>query len=169
MMEAANMTEEHDRREGRARGVSPVGRFLAYGALGWITEVVWTGLGSAFHGDLRLVGHTYLWMFPIYGLALVLERIHDAIRRHPAWIRGLIWMMLIFAIEYSSGWTLKVLTGAVPWDYGPRAVSVGGFIRLDYAPAWFVAGLLFEKIHDALICHEHEVAFGPFGERRRRR
>ncbi|MDK2986766.1 MAG: hypothetical protein PWQ96_2410, partial [Clostridia bacterium] len=24
------------------------------------------------------------------------------------------------------------------------------FIRLDYAPVWFTAGLLFEKLHDFL-------------------
>lgn len=130
--------------------VAPAGRFLIYGTLGWVIEVIWTGLGSALHGDPRLVAHTYLWMFPIYGLALALERVHDATRSYPAWIRGLVWMTLIYAIEYLSGWTLKTLFGAVPWDYGARAVSVGGFIRLDYAPAWFAAGLLFEKIHDVL-------------------
>ena len=33
-----------------------------------------------------------------------------------------------------------------PWDYSGAAFQYRGIIRLDYAPLWFAAGLIFEKI-----------------------
>ncbi len=123
-------------------------RFIIYGLLGWSLETFWTGLGSAFKGDIRLRGFSYLWMFPIYGLAALFEPIHDRIRRWSWIVRGGIWVILIYAIEYFSGWLLRVMTGRCPWDYqGSTRFEVDGLIRLDYAPAWFIAGLLFERIH----------------------
>lgn len=126
-------------------------RFVIYGALGWLIEIVWTGLGSVLRRDPRLRAQTYLWMFPIYGGgALMLERLHAGIADWPWWGRGLIWATAIFAIEYVTGALLRRLTGACPWDYTGTRFSVQGLIRLDYLPAWFVLGLLFERAHAAL-------------------
>lgn len=125
-------------------------RFLIYGFTGWCIEVFWTGLGSFLSGDIKLQGWTYIWMFPIYGLAIFLEPVHDRLRHLPAVLRGGVYTVLIFLIEYSTGWLLKILTGVCPWDYSGTPFSVHGFIRFDFAPAWFAAGLLFEKLHDAL-------------------
>jgi uncharacterized membrane protein len=125
-------------------------RFVIYGFAGWCTEIFWTGLGSLLSGDLRLQGWTYIWMFPIYGLAVLFEPVHNKIRKWPVIVRGGVYTVLIFIIEFSTGWMIKMLTGACPWDYGNRPFSVGGFIRLDYGPAWFAAGLLFERLHDTL-------------------
>ena len=127
-------------------------RFLIYGTLGWAVEIIWTGLGSILRRDARLVGRTYLWMFLIYGLAApLLEPIHFAVA-HLAWPwRGLIWAGSIFTIEYITGWLLREATGSCPWDYTGVRLSVNGLIRLDYAPAWFVLGLLFERLHRALL------------------
>ena len=33
-----------------------------------------------------------------------------------------------------------------PWDYNNAKTNVDGVIRLDYAPFWLAAGLIFEKI-----------------------
>ena len=33
-----------------------------------------------------------------------------------------------------------------PWAYDRSGWNVGGVIRLDYAPAWFLVGLLFERV-----------------------
>jgi uncharacterized membrane protein len=70
-------------------------RFILYGFLGWILEIIFTGSGSLLRGSISLTGYTYLWMFPIYGLAVFLEPIHDGIRKAPWPIRGLIWVALI--------------------------------------------------------------------------
>lgn len=125
-------------------------RFLFYGLVGWCTEIVYTGLDSLLKGDWRLPGVTYLWMLPIYGLGVFLERVHDLIRPKPWFVRGIIWLLLIWSIEYTSGWILKDITGFCPWDYSDSSYSVNGFIRLDMAPQWFLAGLLFERLHDWL-------------------
>ena len=126
-------------------------RFILYGLMGWIVEVIFTGTFSLLSGSLRLAAQTYLWMFPIYGLAVFFEPVHDRIR-YLIWpLRGLIWAGLIFFIEYTTGWILKSTIGICPWDYsGHTPYSVHGFIRLDYTPFWFTGGLIWEKIHDYL-------------------
>jgi hypothetical protein len=124
-------------------------RFFIYGLTGWIMEILWTGAGSLINGDMRLGGFTNLWMFIIYGMAVFLEPIHDIIHKWRWPIRGFIWMVLIWGIEYTSGLLLVNILGVYPWLYkGPFAID--GLVRLDFAPAWFAAGLIFERIHLAL-------------------
>ena len=52
---------------------------------------------------------------------------------------------LIYIAEYSTGVFLKRY-GACPWDYSKAKFNVKGVIRFDYAPAWLLTGLIFEKI-----------------------
>lgn len=114
-------------------------------------EVAYTGILSGLAGNWRLTSTTYLWMFPIYGLAVLLEPLHDALRQWTWFWRGLVWVLAIWTIEASTGFLIQVLTGAIPWDYsGDSQWQVSGLIRLDMAPLWFGAGLLFEQIHDYL-------------------
>lgn len=117
-------------------------------------EVVFTSLESILAGDLRLMGRTSLLMFPIYGMGAALEpvgeqidqflgdspRPKDRVIRH-----GMIYMVLIFTAEYLSGTWLRA-HGMCPWDYTGRRSNINGLIRLDFAPLWFGAGLLFEQI-----------------------
>jgi len=126
-------------------------RFILYGFMGWCLEVFWTGLGSLIRGDATLHGWTYIWMFPIYGLAILLEPVHERIRDWPVAVRGGIYTVLIFAIEYVTGTALRMILGVCPWDYSASPYSIHGVIRLDFAPFWFIVGLLFEKVHDALV------------------
>ncbi|HEX2954972.1 MAG TPA: hypothetical protein VHR47_13460 [Bacillota bacterium] len=127
-------------------------RFFAYGLLGWGMEILWTGLGSLLQGNLRLTGHSYLWMFPIYGGAgMLMECIHEATRFRPWLLRGIIWLAVIWSVEYVSGWSIKSVTGECPWDYRQSTRwTIKGFIRWDYGPAWLIAGLIFERVHDFL-------------------
>ncbi|MFZ5969163.1 MAG: putative ABC transporter permease [Bacillota bacterium] len=126
-------------------------RFFIYGLIGWCIEILWTGLGAALSGSKKLMGYTYLWMLPIYGAAIFLEPIHYLIMDLPVLLRGGVWVVLIYFIEYATGWAIRKKIGICPWDYGNVRYAVDGLIRLDYAPAWFVAGLLFEKIHFLLL------------------
>jgi uncharacterized membrane protein len=127
-------------------------RFALYGLLGWGLEIFWTGMGSAARGDVRLAGTTYLWMFPIYGLAVFLEPLHNKIRTWPWYMRGLVWLLVIWSIEYATGGLIRAVTGNSPWDYtGSTRWHLSGLIRLDMAPVWFATGLLFERVHDLLV------------------
>jgi uncharacterized membrane protein len=129
--------------------ISMAVRFVVYGTIGWVLEVLWTGLGSLLAGDPRLRSQTYLWMFPIYGAAVLLEGVHDYIRNWHWLARGLIYMTIIFAVEYSTGWLIRDIVGTAPWVYTNR-FAIDNLIRLDYAPVWFVVGFLFERVHDFL-------------------
>ncbi|HBG75941.1 hypothetical protein QBE55_00300 [Eubacteriales bacterium mix99] len=124
-------------------------RFILYGFTGWGIEIIWTGLGSLLQGNYKLSGYTSIWMFFIYGCAVFLERIHDRIAHLPWGIRGLIWVLLIYCIEYISGFLMDSLFGICPWHYTGK-FAMNGYINFSFAPAWFVAGLLFERLHKSL-------------------
>lgn len=125
-------------------------RYIIYGLVGMNMEVIWTGISQINNGSKNFVGHTSLWMFFIYGLAvLILEPIHTLIAGHNIFVRGCVWVTVIFAIEFVSGGVLR-LFGIEAWRYSGD-MAVLGLIRLDYAPAWFAVGLIFEKLHNALI------------------
>lgn len=126
-------------------------RFLFYGVAGWVVEVLFTGVGSAVRRDRSATAKTYLWMHPIYGgTALVLEQVARRMKRAPFWARGLAYTGVIYAAEYGSGWLLRRGMGKCPWDYSGSGRDVHGLVRLDYAPAWYALGLLFEPLHAAV-------------------
>lgn len=128
-------------------------RFFIYGLIGWCTETVWTGFGSLVKGDLTMYAWTYIWMFPIYGSMIFLEPVHDRIRHFPAVLRGGVYAILFFAVEYATGSMLRAFIGRCPWNYsGPY--SINGIITLTFIPVWFAGGLLFEKLHDFLVNKE---------------
>lgn len=126
-------------------------RFILYGIAGWCVEIVWTGFGSMLNGDVTLRAWTNMWMFLIYGLAIFLEPIHNNIRHLPIIMRGAIYSALIIIFEYLIGSFLALVLGTCPWHYNNGPFTIQGITRLDYFPYWLVAGLLFEKLHDALL------------------
>ena len=81
--------------------------FLLCGLLGWSLEIFWTGLHSLFKGDRQLMGHSSLWMFPIYGSAPFLAPLMRILQKNCIWKRGLIYMLCIYLGEYISGRLLK--------------------------------------------------------------
>lgn len=108
-------------------------------------EILYTGLHSMKTENRTLTGRTSIWMFPIYGMACMLRPVCRLLSHKNILIRGSIYTCLIFLAEYTSGTLLKKYE-ACPWDYSDAPLNVHGVIRLDYAPLWFGAGLLFEKI-----------------------
>lgn len=119
--------------------------FLICGLTGWCLEILFTSLGSARKQDFRLIGQTSVWMFPIYGSAAMIKPVYRHIKKMPAVLRGMIYSTGIFCFEYVSGSILKK-HHVCPWDYSGTPASVNGLIRLDYAPVWMAAGLIFERI-----------------------
>lgn len=125
-------------------------RFIVYGTIGVGAEILWTGLGTLIRGDLSMAGHSSIWMFPIYGMMVFLEKIHDNTRHMPVIIRGGVYTLLIYTGEFISGTFLKLI-GACPWNYEQLPFSIYGVITFSYIPVWFILGLFFEILHDFLI------------------
>ena len=128
-------------------------KFITCGLTGWCMEILFTALSSFRRRELKLMGVTSLWMFPIYGMAVFLQPIYSIIKNFPFFIRGGIYSILIFTFEYLSGNFLKK-RNLCPWDYSNAKYNLHGLIRFDYAPFWALAGLLFERI---LIKKEREL------------
>ena len=112
--------------------------------IGWTMEILWTGLHAFRVRNLKLTGSSSLWMFPIYGSAAFLAPLMQKMRTIPLIRRGLVYMSCIFLGEYVSGRLLK-LKNMCPWDYSRTPYHLHGVIRLDYAPVWFLVGLLYEQ------------------------
>jgi len=122
--------------------------FLICGICGWSLECFWTGLSSIRkwkNNDRTLLCRTSVWMFPIYGMAACLSPICSKLEKRHTLFRGGVYATLIYIAEYSTGVFLKRY-GACPWDYSKAKFNVKGVIRFDYAPAWLLTGLIFEKI-----------------------
>ena len=130
--------------------------FVKCGLAGWCLEIVFTSVESIMARDMRLMGRTSLWMFPIYGMGALLGPISRGIDRwigdakilslkDKFWRHGLNDMVLIFLAEYVTGALLKA-RNMCPWDYTGRLFNIDGLIRLDFAPFWFGTGLLIERL-----------------------
>lgn len=128
--------------------------FVTCGLVGWCLEVFWTGTGSLFRGDPSLKSNTSLLMFPIYALAAFLKPLYKLIADKPVAFRGTVYALCIYAVEYTSGSILKKL-GACPWNYEQAKYNIKGIIRLDFAPAWFTVGLLYEKLLNPIQSRSH--------------
>ena len=128
-------------------------RYILYGLGGWCGEVIFTALTDSLpKRDWRLVGTTYLWMFPIYGLlAVFYEPIHDLIRDLPVLVRALFWAVGFTAVELVTGWLIARVTGLCPWDYSEKRFAINAYIRWDFFPVWAIIGLALEPVHDFLV------------------
>lgn len=120
--------------------------------LGMALEVVFTAIMDfPKSGNLRLMGYTYIWMIPIYCVVYPgCWLLYPHLSQWPFPARGLLYVAIIYVVEYASGWLLKKTTGACPWDYTGAKWAVHGLIRLDYAPAWFGASLTYEWVYRVL-------------------
>lgn len=119
--------------------------FIRCGLFGWCLEICFTAFDSFRKRELRLMGQTSLWMFPIYGSVSFLSPLFRKLKNLPFYLRGSIYALCIFGGELLSGLFLT-RHKLCPWDYARSRWRIGRIIRLDYFPCWFFAGLLFEKL-----------------------
>ena len=120
--------------------------FLLCGLSGWCMECFWTGMTSIRrHTDKELPCRTSIWMFPIYGMAAVIGPVSTKLKNHCTFVRGFIYGSGILATEFITGTILK-RHQCCPWDYSKAKLNYKGVIRIDYFPAWMLAGLFFEKL-----------------------
>ena len=119
--------------------------FLTCGLTGWCMEIIYTSLYCLREKNYKLIGNTSIWMFPIYGMASLLAPVCRLLKGKNIMLRGSIYTCGIFTCEYITGMLLKK-HHLCPWDYSQSPVNINGVIRLDYAPFWLLAGVLFEHI-----------------------
>lgn len=120
--------------------------FMKCGLIGWGLECFWTGCGSIRENkDKKMSCATSLWMFPIYGMAALISPISHLLKGKNVMMRGTVYTVCIFLTEYGTGSLLKK-KGCCPWDYSSAKTNFKGVVRFDYAPLWFIVGLLYEKI-----------------------
>lgn len=129
------------------------GRAVIYCCYGWSVEVAFNAIRNAIVSrpvDWRLPGGTQLWTGLGYaGGGCLFELAHNALRSWPFPVRGLVYLPVLYGIEFVIGWTIKRWFGHAPWEYSGR-FQVKGLIKLSYAPAWIVFLLSLERLHDGL-------------------
>lgn len=119
--------------------------YLHCGILGWCLEILFTALQSFRRREKTGMGNTSVFMFFIYGMAAFLKPVYALIRGMPKFFRGLVYTVCIFSAEYTTG-ALLSKKDLCPWNYERSRFHIRKLIRLDYAPLWFITGLLFERV-----------------------
>ena len=121
---------------------------IFWGSFGMLIEVCFTALRILIvEKKLSLVGHTSLWMFPVYAFGLtygfdfilyLFER--DIIR----WLSYPFWVWLV---ELAIGLP-AVRFGIRIWDYRylPKMLHWSGIISFAHYPLWMGFGILVELI-----------------------
>lgn len=131
--------------------------FFAFGCVGITTEIFFTAISTVVESMLnnepiswRLLGFSYIWMFPIYGLiAFFAPIVFRFLLKYPLLLRLFLAAIIIFVVEFISGFLLDQLTGSCPWEY-KHGYHVMGYIQLEYLPAWMLFVFIIEKIYKFL-------------------
>ncbi|MCD8528943.1 MAG: hypothetical protein LRY27_03020 [Chitinophagales bacterium] len=130
---------------------------LIFACIGITTEVVFTGVSNLVNHfiaddaiDWALGGKTYLWMFFIYAsIPLLFKLFNPWVEKYNLFIKALIGVLIIYIIEFSTGFLLEMITGVCPWKY-TEGLHLFGYIRLDYFPFWYAFALLVIWVYKTL-------------------
>ncbi len=123
---------------------------VLFAVLGLGFEVVFTSVFD-FKSDKRrfLMGYSSLWYAPLYALAPVFLHLTSGwLFALPIWVRGFVYTLIIWLVEYMAMWALRLLLGQSPSEkhYFTSRWNIHGLIRLDFFPAMFFMGLAFELV-----------------------
>lgn len=136
-------------------------KVFAYGCAGLLIEVFFTGIHSLWTRNWRATSQTYLWMLPLYGFGGVLfEAVYAS--HWPRLLLALLYTVMIYTLEFFSGWALKKLLGRCPWDYGAGKYTPMGLVHLGYAPLWFALAYFFTPVSHVLSKLLQVIATGAF-------
>lgn len=122
-------------------------RAAVMACVGVAGEVLFTAFAQP-QGGRRLIGFSYVWMFPVYALLYPGFMILRPLVEGWAWPwRGALYAAGIMTFELLTGLLLRAALGEAPWEPGYRGKRwcVYGLVRLDYFPAWAAGALAFER------------------------
>ena len=121
--------------------------------VGVAAEIAFTALTGP-KRDRRLIGYSYVWMFPIYALLYPGFRILLPLVGHWVWpLRAGFYAALIMVFEMLTGLILRATIGEAPWEpeYRGQKWAVLNLVRLDYCPAWAAGALVFERAYRLVV------------------
>jgi hypothetical protein len=127
---------------------------LFFICLGMTCEVFFTAFTALFTDNpinnkplIALAGITYVWMAFIYALIPILGVLfYDKVKNIPIYLRLPMYVLIIYIIEFTSGYILRLTTGSCPWEY-TTGWNIMGLIRLDYFPAWVGFAWMVERLY----------------------
>lgn len=122
-------------------------RFIIFGLLGMLFEVFLGGLWKLFaNGDPLLRGFSSIWMILDYGLfgVILVPMARPMIKRKiPLILRAFVYMIVIYIVEFISGWLFDIC-GLKVWDNSGLTYQLCGYVALRYAPFWYFIGFVGE-------------------------
>ena len=102
--------------------------------------------------DPRLKGETYLWMLPVYAaVPFIYVFIQSILPDLVWWQKGFVYMIAFYLLELIAGLIIKALVGVSPWNYKNYRFHFMEVICLEYAPVWFIYGIIGEMYYEFLI------------------
>lgn len=125
-------------------------RMFLYALQGYFIEVTFTAICNlAETGSLELRGCSSIWSLMIYSITTIsMERINAFLKPlgWPLAAIAFVHMCCMYVCEFTSGCLLRTI-GACSWDYGDFMFNVAGLVTLEYAPLWYLLGVIFEKVY----------------------
>lgn len=128
--------------------ISTLGRLYIYAIHGYVTEVMFTAAWEfVVNMNWKFPGNTSVWSLFIYGLStLLIEKLYLLLKdRAPLLVRALIYTVWTYCWEFCTGYVLRHFD-ACPWDYTPFEGDFMGLVTLEYAPLWFIGGIVGEQV-----------------------
>ncbi|MBT3418298.1 MAG: hypothetical protein HN427_05940 [Flavobacteriales bacterium] len=130
-----------------------ISEVLFWGMFGICTEVSFTAIFDLItKKELNLMGHTSLWMFPIYafGLSYGFDLAERVIQNEI--VRYLSYPIWVWIVEILVGYPLLKFRIRL-WDYSylSKQKQWKGFISFVHFPSWILLGILVEYIKKILI------------------
>ena len=126
---------------------------LGFIFIGITLEIVATSIMDFIkYRDPRLKGESYLWMLPVYAVVPYIYMFVTSTFKDSGWMmKGFIYMISFYLLELVAGLIIKRLVGVSPWNYKNYRFHFKEVICLEYAPVWFIYGVVGEMYYEFLI------------------
>ncbi len=132
--------------------------FLLYTALGISVEVIFTGIADIIRDhiagrdfDATMPCRASLWVIPVYAVSAtaafsIIGAWLPRLFSWPWWLRGTIYMIVIYCFEYIWALGLDNLLSIQVWNYENSEYHIWRYINPYFCVFWFAFGFALEKV-----------------------